>query len=182
MKILFLPIDIDLAGLEFHEPQGHSGDTPNRWPFWRASTITQDQVQHNNFDKILDQLPLDRVTFLAYKTQIKPVGQHVDVHANMRFEAGEIENIRLNEPAGYRIVLSGSPDKLLVHNGQAWVTAELPSVPCCYLIHSTEGQHQVLDDHDRTLIYIRGFLNPERHQALVQRSLEKYSQYAVLAR
>lgn len=178
MKCVFLPIDINLENFVFK--QLDSSYTMTGWqPYWETSMVTENTIKDNNLIEIIDQLPFDRVTRISYKIQKTKVLGHTDVHSDMNLEEGEWENIRKNEPSGYRIVISGKNDRLKVFNKKDWITAYLPNVPCCYLINSTEIQHMVLEDEQRELIYLRGFLNQEKHNILIEKSLKKYKEYAI---
>lgn len=178
MNCVFLPIDIDLKNFKFD--QLDSSYRMTGWqPYWQTSMVTEDTLKMNNLDKILDQLPFNKITRISYKIQKSKVLGHTDVHSNMNLEEGEWDHIIKNEPAGYRIVISGKTDRLKVLKGKEWVDAQLPEVPCCYLINSTTVRHMVLEDEHRELIYLRGFLNQEKHRQLIEKSLIKYKEYAV---
>ena len=178
MNYVFLPIDIDLKDFKFN--QLDSSYVMTGWqPYWKTSMVSKDTIQENYLTNILDQLPFDKITRISYKVQKTKVLGHTDVHSDMNLEEGEWENIVNNEPAGYRIVISGKTDRLKVFDGKDWITAYLPKVPCCYLINSTDVRHMVLEDDNRELIYLRGFLNQEKHKMLLERSLRKYKDYAI---
>jgi len=175
MKILYLPIDINLSNILISEVDFKNSMAGKYQPFWNTFKITDENLKH-----IFDQLPFEKITNIYFKEQRALVKPHVDVYPDMTFEVGEYENILKNEPAGYRIVLSGSPSKLFVKSGNEFKPAILPTVPGCYLLNSTEGIHMVSDDPGRKIIYIRGFINSEQHTALIQKSLERYSDYAII--
>lgn len=177
-KLLFLPVDIDLTDFTFTRYiDALEKNVFNLW--WDASVISDDCVEKNNFKKILDQLPFTKITRITHKTQTNLVHPHVDVMKEMGLEEGEYQHLLNNEPCGYRIVIVGRNDKLKVHNGIKWVSANLPKIPGCYLLDSTTGFHKVDDDQNREIIYIRGFLDPVKHKEIVNRSLEKYKDYAI---
>jgi hypothetical protein len=177
-NILFLPIDIDISGVNFNQLDKSSRLTYLN-PYWDSTAITTDTVIKNNFDKILNQLPFTEITVINYKIQQRKVESHIDVYPELGIKQEELDHIRQNEPAGYRIVLNGDPNSVEVFDGQRWVNAVTPSVPCCYLLHSTGARHRVKEDIGRTIIYIRGILDTMKHQELIKRSLEKYKNYAI---
>lgn len=177
MTILFLPIDIDLTGLSFDQTLT-AKVLQDFNPYWKSTEITED-MYNNGLVKILDQLPFDKITVLTHKIQEQKVRYHIDVYPEMNFEPGEYDHIRNNEPAGYRILLKGGLDRVDVFNGQRWVTAQLPSSPGCYILNSTQALHRVNDDPGREIIYVRGFLNLDRHKELLDRSYAKYKDYAI---
>lgn len=176
--LIFLPIDIDLSSIKSLDAvEGLPTEEFNH--YWNATNMNSDTIWEMGFDKIIKQLPFNRIRNLQYKTQRKEVIPHLDVHTTMLFEPGELDHIKETEPAGYRFVLNGQVDSLEVFNGQEWITATVPTVPCCYLINSTRALHRVKEDKDRKTVYIRGYLDPDKHAALIARSWNKYNEYAI---
>lgn len=176
--ILFLPIDIDLSTLSFIQ-KDRSVQLTDFNPYWDSTPIDQSSIIENKFYKILNQLPFVKITTMTHKIQQKAVGKHVDVYPSMKFAPGEFEHIKANEPCGYRLVLKGKKDSLEIFDGEQWITAKIPDVPCCYLLNSTIGHHRVKDDPDREIIYIRGFVDAIKHQQLIEKSLIKYSNHVI---
>ena len=115
---------------------------------------------------------------LTYKRQECPVDEHVDVQVEMNVKQNELAHIQAHEPAGYRLVITGSDDVLEVYTGQEWQRAWTPQ-PSCYVINSTQAVHRVRADPGRSLIYIRGILDTEAHNRLIAKSLEKYGDWAI---
>jgi len=176
--ILFLPIDIDLSGLRFQ--QLDNSKKSGSWQgYWDASFISEDTIKQTNFNSILEQLPLTRTTRLFHKIQNKPVLSHLDCQSDMIYEDGEYEYLKSIEPGGYRIVLNGNPKALWVFDNKDWHNVTLPSVPCCYVINATAGYHKLDADFERETIYIRGYIDLDKHQVLLERSLKKYGDYAL---
>jgi hypothetical protein len=97
----------------------------------------------------------------------------------MKFDENEFEHIRSNEPCGYRIVINGVLEKLHVKTNDNWVVAKLPYTPICYLINSTTLYHKVDDDPTRETIYVRGWIDREKHNNLIDTSLKKFKEYAI---
>jgi hypothetical protein len=178
-EILFCPLDIEIENIEFDSFIGTPVVSKYN-PYWNSTLLSDEVIKKNNFDKILNQLPFDKITNIQYKIQQKEVGPHVDVYAAMNFSNGEYEHILDTEPAGYRFVVKGEIDSLETFNGKEYVVAALPKVPCGYILNSTSAIHRVKEDESRTTIYIRGWLNKERHLELLKRSYEKFSSYVVL--
>jgi len=176
--MIFLPIDIDLSNFDFTQLDNSTELTAFN-PYWDSSLITERTVIKNGFNLILNQLPFTKITTLSYKIQKGKVGEHVDVYPEMTFEEGELEHIIANEPSGYRFVIKGANDSLEVFNGKEWITAYLPTVPCCYILNATTGKHKVKEDSDRRIIYVRGFLDALKHKALIEKSYIKYKDYAI---
>lgn len=178
MDIIYTPIDIDISDLEISFVEGR--DVISKFnPYWGATYLSDSVIKRNGLDRILDQLPITKIGNIQYKVQQKAVGSHLDVYPAMQFCEGELENIRANEPAGYRILIKGSHETLEIFDGKDWITARMPDIPCCYLIDSTAGHHKVKDDPDRTLIYVRAMLDKVKHLALIEKSVEKFPNYAI---
>jgi hypothetical protein len=177
-NLLFVPIDIDTSDLKISFVEGR--DVISKFnPYWDSTFIDDGVIKRNNLDRILDQLPITKIGNIQYKVQQRAVGSHLDVYPAMQFMEGELENIRDNEPSGYRILIKGSHDRLEIFDGKDWITARMPDIPCCYLIDSTAGHHRVKDDPDRTLIYVRAMLDREKHLALIAKSVDKFPDYAI---
>jgi hypothetical protein len=176
--ILFLPIDIDMSELNFQ--QLDASKKSGSWQgYWDATFISDETVKQTKFDKILNQLPLTRITRMFHKVQNKPVVSHLDCQSDMIYEDGEYDYLKGIEPSGYRIVLHGSPKALWVFDNKVWHNVTLPTVPCCYVLNATAGYHKLDMDPDRETIYIRGYVDEVRHRELLKRSLKKYQNYAV---
>lgn len=178
MNLLYAPLDIDLTNFSF--TQYDNSLENNRFnPYWNSSFISNDVIEKNNFKNVLNQLPFIKITRLIYKTQRRAVAAHVDVMKEMVLEDGEYDHILENEPCGYRIVVKGSLNKLHLFNGTNWVNAVLPQTPCCYILNSTTCLHKVDYDAERITIYVRGFVDKEKHKSLLEKSLKVYGNYAV---
>jgi len=178
MTILFLPIDIDLSNFDFTQFDDSKKLTAFN-PYWNSSSISTNTVVKNKFDDILGQLPFTKITTLTYKEQKGRVGDHVDVYPEMNLYENELEHINSNEPAGYRIVICGNTDAIEIFNGVEWVVARAPQTPCCYVLNSTKARHRIKEDIGRKIIYIRGFLDTEKHLKLLSNSYIKYKDYAI---
>ena len=178
MSILFLPIDLDLTDLKFQ--QAADSEQLISWfvAYWKTSLISRETRANTQLDRVLEQLPFEEITMLSYKLQEGTVDEHVDVHTEMNITSSELAHIRAHEPAGYRLIITGSDDALEVYNGKEWITAHTPT-PCCYLINSTVGRHKVRADADRSLIYIRGILDSQAHALLIEKSLKKYGKWSI---
>lgn len=177
-NLLFLPVDINLCSLGFVQKEDSEKNNAFN-PWWNSTFISDESIRKNGFDQILNQLPFTKITRLFYKTQKTAVGRHVDVMPQMTMEENEYNHILSNEPCGYRIVLNGSLDKLKIYNNNKCMTAVLPSIPICYLINSSKLYHSVEADLHRETIYIRGFLDADKHKLLIKKSLEKFKNYAI---
>lgn len=178
MKILYLPIDITVPEINVSEITSTISREGRYQPFWKTVDITD--LRLANLQIIIDQLPFEKVTNIYFKEQTKPALPHYDVYPDMKFEDGEYKHILDNEPIGYRVVLIGNKDKVFIKSKETFKPAIVPNIPGCYLLNSTESLHMVKDDPGRKIIYFRGFVNKEKHRALIERSLEKYKHLAII--
>jgi hypothetical protein len=178
MNILFLPVDIEIPKIDISKMQSTIIENAKYQQYWNTSRINETINEELKF--VLDQLPINKVTNIYYKEQNGFVSPHYDVYSDMQFEEGEYKDILDNEPAGYRLVLEGSTDTIYVKSGDTFKLAQLPSVPSCYLLNSTAGLHMVKDDPGRKIIYIRGFIDSVRHRILIEKSLNRYKNLAII--
>ena len=173
MGIIFLPIDIDLSALKFYQDP-IARKTLNWKDVWDGSFISDNHIKNTGLDQILNQLPYIKITRILFNPQLGSVLSHNDREPDSAYEEGEYDHTISVEPCGYRIVLKGQKDSLSFYDGEKWVTPELPSIPCCYVLDSTSAYHKVATDIGREVIWIRGFVDPKKHQDLINRSLLKY--------
>lgn len=183
MKLVFCPIDIPIEVTKLPEIRQHSADVFNFWDNeylldengnWRADL-------HPDTDEIVNiikQLPLKKIQHIRISKQFGPVPEHRDIYPK-QVPAEDYKSWEENEPCGYRIVLSGSTDALEVCANKKWQTCYLPRIPCCYVCDTTGTMHRVADDPNRLIVYIRGLVDAEKHQALIKKSLKRYSDYAI---
>jgi len=178
MKILFLPIDIEVPKIDMSKLKLADKKKGRYQPYWQTNDIIE--ITDDGLKSLLDQLPFEKLTNLYFKKQTRAALPHYDVYPDMHFAEGEYEHILKNEPAGYRIVLTGTNDKIFVKSQGKFKPALLPSIPSCYLLNSTEGLHMVNFDSERYIIYLRGFLDYDKHQSLIDKSLNRYSNLAIV--
>lgn len=172
-NLIFLPIKLDIDNLNLNieaETEKTFGG------LWNTKFVP---IDHPYLISVIDQLPFSQITLIKYNTQAADVPPHVDVTYKYLKFSGEYKNIRSNEPAGYRILLSGSPTRLEVFDGKEWKIARLPSCPFAYIINSTETKHRIIGETGRKTLYIRGFLNQEKHQTLIKKNLEQFKEYSI---
>lgn len=178
MGILFLPIDIDLSELNFYQ-DSDATKTINWQNLWDGSFISDSHIKRTGLDTVLSQLPYTKITRLLHNPQLNIVPSHTDREPEEVYHDGEYDHIKNLEPCGYRIVLKGKSDSLSFYNGKEWITPILPSVPCCYVLDSISAYHKVSYDPGREVIWIRGFVDPKRHNEIIDRSLKKYKDYVI---
>lgn len=172
-KLIFLPIELDIRTTEYHI------ETKEKKTFnglWNTKFISS---THPELSTIINQLPFSMITMVKYNTQTSDIPPHIDVQKKYIRVSGEYEDIRSNEPAGYRILLCGSPTKLEVFDGKEWIVSKLPLCPFGYVINSTDTKHRIIGETGRNILYFRGFLDRDKHIRLINKNLEKYREYAI---
>lgn len=188
-NLAFVPIEIDLP----KEFMDHS-QYPTNWHWWAleqlldttGKNIFENKVwrqdlteEYDVYKNIVNQLPLTDLSNVRLTIQKMPVDPHLDLYKHHFAPPDLYTHFIKNEPCGYRFILKGSKDTLqLFLNGQ-WITAHVPSVPCCYLINTTSIMHRVLEDPDRTTLYVRGTLDEKKHLEFIEKNLEIYKDYAL---
>jgi hypothetical protein len=171
--LIFLPIEIKIDKTTF------GTNSPLHVAFrglWHTRLVKFDDPEIKD---LTDQLPYSHITLIKYNTQTVDIPPHVDVQPSYIKDDIEYQHIKENEPSGYRVVLVGSTDRLEVFDGKEWRVARLPSLPFAYVINSTDTKHRVMAETGRRTLYFRGFLDIEKHQQLIKKNLEKYSEYAI---
>lgn len=177
-NLIFLPIEIDIASINF------SIDKPSKPTFqglWQTKELSENEILDSEIKFITDQLPYERITLGKYNTQSSIVPPHIDVQPSWTTTLEEYEHIKNNEPAGYRVVLIGERDSLEVFDNLEWRKAVLPKVPFAYVLNSTQYKHKVREETGRQTLYFRGFLDETKHKKLINQNLEKYREYAIFA-
>jgi hypothetical protein len=86
-----------------------------------------------------------------------------------------------NEPCGYRLVLSGARSgDLIIKNSSGNQYPQLPEDTDWYIIGFTNVLHSITHRcPNRYIIFCHGWINKEKHDIIINRSLEKYKDYAV---
>lgn len=172
-KLLFLPVDIDISLLN-NIQQKNIRYLPNWNPYWNVSEV---EIT-NEIKKFCQQLPINKISKIYCKTQEKLVDIHKDTNKEL-CDPVLYENLYNNEPAGFHIILKGNKNALSVFNGLKFVRTNMPETTNSYIMGITETLHKVDNDPGRLTIFIRGFIDAEKHKIFVNKNLEKYSDYAM---
>lgn len=190
-NLLFLPVDIDVPKLDFPELVDIQSDIIGS-SFWDYEQLLDTSINDNfpwkknlnqtrqHYRNLIEQLPFESLDNVRVSIQTKTVKPHVDISEETKKRLGSNYNHYIaNEPCGYRILISGNQSSLkLIVSGKI-VSTYLPSVPGLYLINSTTCRHFVDKDIGRKTIYIRGLVKQDEHQDLIERSLQKFKEYAI---
>lgn len=187
-NILWCPIDLPKC------PVIPYADFDFKWYFWEVSKLT---VNHSNPYEITDftnhikssypeliewfkLFPYKNIRNIKLNHQISKVKEHID------FTKPELDpllhkNNSVNEPCGYRIILSGSrKNKLFVIHNEEKIYCDMPIDTDVYVLGHTSTMHGVEDDENRWTIFTHFEIDGVKHKELLQKSLTKYSEYAII--
>jgi hypothetical protein len=152
--------------------------TTENGTYGKNSYTEEAKTKYPNLLKFLEQLPFTHISNVKINLQTEVPPMHVDF---TKPENGKelSENILGNEPSGYRIVIKGQKDSLIVHDGKQEVTALMPDDADCYVLDQSKGYHTVKHDPDRVIIYVTGFIDPVKHKKILEDSLERYRDFGI---
>jgi hypothetical protein len=175
MNLLFVPLDIEITETDFilGEKQNY------HLKLWETYNIIGKEDNYQRYRSLLDQLPITDITLFTYKFQKNKIVPHVDFQGK---KDEEYNHYIENEPSGYHVVLKGQSDSLEIFNGKEWVTTILPKTPIAYVLNLTSCLHRVKEDINRETLYIRGWLDIEKHNSLIERSLKRYGDLAIYSK
>jgi len=174
MKLLFVPLDIDVTETSFELGDQHT----YHQNFWETKEVLGKENNYQQYRSLLDQIPIIDITTFTHKFQQIVVNPHHDYYPGDNL-SNEYKHIAQAEPAGYHVVLKGKCDSLEIFNGKEWITPILPQVPIAYLLNLTACLHRVKEDFMRETLYIKGFLDVEKHKQLIECSLKRYGDLAI---
>lgn len=189
-NLLYLPIDLPIM---INKDEIYDSFKPHSdfhvWKFMKLTEQVDGKYGRNhlkessriNFPSLcnyIDTLPFDAISNVKINVQTQETAPHVDF--TQPEQGKELwENSVNNEPCGYRIVIKGAPDVVKIHRGEEIVTTHLPDDTHTYVINQSSGLHSVVDDPGRITVYTTGFINEDKHDNLLEASLNKYSKYAI---
>ena len=192
-NVLFTPLDFDvnLTNIPHRLTNGATHVMPSQSPFWKYEQLLTGNGWESNLRwrddlgpfqqqlKILvDQLPFVSLQNVRWSIQTKVATPHLDVKP-VGVEHAEWSKYVSAEPCGYRFLLHGSCTALKIHTGGKVYTPVLPHAPCGYIINSSKAIHSVDHDPNRMTLYIRGFIDVEKHKRILLRSIKKYSNQVI---
>ena len=189
-ELKFLPIDLPLMIDKEEIYNGFEPDSEfHAWEFEKLTDTTDGKYGRNYIKdesrerfptlcEYIDLLPYDAISNVKINCQRKPTVPHVDF---TQPEKGQElwKNSVANEPCGYRIVIKGATDVLKIHTNDEIQTAYMPEETHAYAIDQSSGLHSVIDDPGRITVYTTGFINKDKHDKLIEKSLDKYRRYAI---
>lgn len=189
-KLMYLPADLPKINKDEILENFKPGSNFYVWDFEKLTVDSGGKYGKNDFTDdaknkypnlidYLGSLPFTAISNVKINMQ---TDQKPEMHIDFRTpEDGNelVENINDQEPCGYRFVVKGGRDKLLIRSGEEEKVAYLPEDTDCYLLNQSEGYHAVQEDYGRIIVYVTAFIDHEKHQDLLKRSLTKYGDYAI---
>ena len=187
-NLLWCPIDIPKFPIENFRVQSEF-----KWNFWNVAKLTDDQSspyekttlsnnireQYPEFVEWLKNFPYLTIRNIKFNIQVGTVASHIDF-TRPDLEPQLHRNNSQNEPCGYRILLNGNRSNRLyiIRNGvKHYVT--IPDSTDTYVLGHTNVLHGVDQDTDRITIFTHFEIDSVRHQQLLEKSIQKYGEYAV---
>jgi hypothetical protein len=164
------------------------------WHFWEYAKLTlnnENPYAVTNFtDEVMQRYPelVEWFKLFPYKTirnlklnrQVSEVRKHIDF-TRPELDVDLHKNNSENEPCGYRILLRGSrKNKLYVVHNDEKIYCDVPDDTDVYVLGHTSTLHGVDDDDDRWTIFTHFEIDSEKHKTLLEKSLTKYSNYAII--
>lgn len=141
------------------------------------SNLTESQSKLKEY--IETHLPFDDIVNIKVHHPRRKGLLHIDF-LSPTDNPGLYKNNKDLEPCGYRLVLSGDNGDLVIKNSKGIQTPIMPEDTDWYTIGSTNVLHAITDScPDRYIIFCHGWVNKEKHDLLISRSLEKYKDYAI---
>ena len=189
-KLLWCPIDLPKF------PSKLAVKTEKNWRFWDYVNLTERlegnayqrtairQEIVNEYPELIEWLslfPIKSIRNLKFNIQTAAVVSHLDFTKREDDEELFLNNNE-NEPCGYRILLNGRRENCLYMSDSRYgekIYCTMPEETDVYVLRHTDGWHGTEEDVNRQLLFLHIEVDPEKHQELLKRSLDKYGKYAV---
>ncbi len=186
-NLIWCPIDLPKC------PEFPNLNATTFWHFWNFMKITESSqtaygisfikndvlLQYPNLVQWFRMFPYKTIRNIKLNQQVKEVKPHIDF-TKPELDPHLYNNNQQNEPCGYRVLLRGGrKNKLYVVNKDVKIYCEMPDDTDVYVLGHTSTMHGVDQDEDRLTFFLHFEIDPERHQSLIEKSLVKYSKYAI---
>ena len=148
--------------------------SPVRW----VGDLTESQKKLANF--IDENLPFEYVINVKIHHPRTMGNWHLDFTEPEKNKEIYAHN-KITDPCGYRIVLQGNRvGDLEVKTSVGSEVPILPEETDVYVIGHTAVPHRTISiNPNRYIVFIHGKVDPDQHQYLLERSLEKYRDFAI---
>lgn len=184
-----MPIDIPKFPID-----NFSIPTDTEWYFWNFKKLTETNKNPYENSEFLDEIkikfpeliewvnlfPFEKIINVKFNIQKDTVKSHIDF-TNPKLNLDLYNNNKINEPCGYRVLISGNRKGSLYieKNGKKYYPI-LPKTTDVYVLGQTNCLHGVDDEHDRRTMYLQFYINKYEHEDLLIRSFKKYRKYVIL--
>lgn len=172
-----------LGEKKYNNPLGY----PQEW------TENAKQSYPELIEWIEENYPLDELYYIRIaRANGKSIPPHIDGNAvnpthkhHLAIRQETLDHILENEPVGYRFIVKGGRDKMYMckeydyTRDMSWQQKHYCNIPedtDAFLINNQTQAHGVDEDvEDRLIGFILGKVNPQKHNELIERSIQKYS-------
>lgn len=185
--ILWCPIDLPKC------PVIPEFSVTKQWAFWQFLRLTNNvgdpygrtdwssevKTKYPELIEWFSMFPIKSVRNVKMNKQVCAVDAHIDF---TRPDAAPDlwKNNSDNEPCGYRVLLSGTrKNKLYVVDGDKRIYCDMPEDTDVYVLGHTSTLHGVENDENRFTLFTHFEIDPDKHKALLDRSLKKYGSRAI---
>ena len=192
-NLLWCPIDVP----KFPYSNFDIPTSSTRWAYWDFKKITTrsenpydiseiNSYIYEEYPNLIDWInlfPYKSIRNIKFNTQINTCEPHIDFNIKKLKDKNSKQlfyNNNINEPSGYRALLSGSKTnkQYIMYNDEKIYTT-IPEDTDTFVHNNTSLMHGVDDEPGRKLLYMHFEIDPNQHQKLLQISLEKYKDYAI---
>jgi len=215
--MIYSPLDIPPIPNKQHIIDQFTGDESIAW--WREETLLGEKTPGVPFDGprawtekskkypqlvewIKQYFPFEYFVYVRIARSKSDVWPHVDANYtvaprphHMTMAQWLIDDIKINEPCGYRFIVSGSRTNLYMCKNydpdykdesvldQPKTYCTIPNETDSFVINHQEQPHGVdVDekfDHNRIIGFVMGKVDVARHRQLLEKSFSKYQQFTV---
>lgn len=187
-KILWMPIDLPKFPIKdfYLNPTGD-------WTAWNFEKLTEHTDHKYDISKIrtdvadtypelinwINLFPFRDICNIKFNVQKNHVPPHIDFASPEEGNTLFINNSQ-NEPCGYRVVVSGKRQNniyIMTTRGKEYVT--LPDSTDVYVLGQTNCLHGVDNESGRKTMYLQLYIDPKKHQEILERSYIKYKDFVI---
>jgi hypothetical protein len=185
--LLWCPIDIPkcpaIPNMELDTIFGY-------WAYTKLTIVTGESYKETEFTDLTKKtypelidwfklFPYKNIRNIKLNKQMHEVKPHIDF-TKPELDLNLHQNNSRNEPCGYRILLRGSrKNKLYVIHNEEKIYCDIPEDTDTYVLGHTSVMHGVDADDDRWTIFTHFEIDDDLHKILLNKSLQKYSNFAI---
>jgi len=178
----------------FNLLEGYSGHNHQYTCQWAESAIKNIP---SLIEFIENNIPFTGFRMARLYRQIVEVDCHIDAVRDPETSiCGDSSKTSLNyldyvkqyEPLGYKLLINGTRDNhFYIAKKEARITKEedrhyarLPESTDCFVIpYSTQAHGAIMEETDRLILIMHGYVDPSKHEELLIKSYDKYKDYVI---